>query len=132
MHVEMLVSIDVVHLKPDPAKASKLRANLGVNLATQLWREVESHAEAKGVAREPPVRLHETRYLVGWQHGAGIEQRQMQAYTEGRQGACALYRILHGRCTHHQACRRENPLSMGALDGIVHGQRKTEVVGRHD
>jgi hypothetical protein len=37
MHVEVLVSIDVVHLKPRSVKTAKLRVDLGIGLAAQLW-----------------------------------------------------------------------------------------------
>jgi hypothetical protein len=56
----------------------------------------------------------------------------MQANAERGQGARTRDRIVHGRSAHHQARRGEDPFSMGALDGVVHGQRKTEVIGCDD
>jgi hypothetical protein len=46
MHVEVLVSVDVVHSEPRRAKAFKLRGDLGVGLVPELRGKIKCHAEA--------------------------------------------------------------------------------------
>jgi hypothetical protein len=56
----------------------------------------------------------------------------MQADAQGGESPRALYGVLCGVSTDHQACRREDPLPMRSLDSLVHGKRKTEIVGGDD
>src|SRR5579884_569599 len=56
----------------------------------------------------------------------------MQADAQRRKTARALDGVVGCGRGHHQAGGGEDPLTVPAFDGLVHGNRQAEVVGRHD
>jgi DNA gyrase inhibitor GyrI len=53
--MEVPMSIDVIQSQPQSVKAFKLRVDFCVGLATQIRRDGESQAKAKGITQEPTV-----------------------------------------------------------------------------
>jgi hypothetical protein len=66
MQMEVPMAIDVIGSQSRRGKAFELRIDLGVCLALQFGREVESHAKPKGVAEESTVGADQVRYFIWW------------------------------------------------------------------
>jgi hypothetical protein len=56
----------------------------------------------------------------------------VKTYPQRRQPAGARHRVRRRRAADHQACRVENALAVGFFDGLVDGQRRTEVIAGND
>ncbi len=132
VHVEMLVTVDVVERQARLPKTSELRLYFIDGLAAQRRREEERNAETHRIIGEASVGTDKARDSIRRKDWMTLNQGQMQPDAKRRQGAGTPHRILPSWRPYHEAGRRENSAPGSLLDGLIYGHRQSEVVGRHD
>jgi len=132
MQVKMLVGIDVVEREAGRTIGLELRLDFRGDLPAHRRTREDIEREPDHVAAELPARVDEIGQAVRRQDRPAFHQHQVQAHAQPREPACARDRVLRRGGAHHEAGSRQDPATMGGLDGLVDFACKPKIVGGDD
>ena len=132
VQVEMLVGVHMVQRQSGGGEGRELGLDLRGELATHRRAEEEIHPGPDHVLAEEALAIDEVRHPLRRQHWPALDQDQMEPDAQARQTSSPGDGIARPGLARHQACRRQNAVPVGLLDGLVDLARQPEVIGRDD
>src|SRR5579872_2682930 len=132
MDMHVVLGVDVIERQSRGAKGFELGANLRFQLRPNARVKEEPHAGAYEILRERSVTIHEIGNVPRRENRTTVDDDHVQADAKRWHGASSRHGIVRRRGADHEAGGAEDSFAVSALDRLVDGARKAEVVSGDD